>query len=72
MALNKELDRQSDQLDSENARLRMHIRECNAEEKRTHQTTVKLERDIKEQQDQMASLDNNIAAIEQDIQEAER
>lgn len=50
----------------------MHIRECNAEEKRTHQTTVKLERDIKEQQDQMAKLDNTITAIEQETQEAEK
>ena len=43
------MERQSDQLEHENARLNMHKRECAAEVKRTNETTVKLEREVKDQ-----------------------
>ena len=45
------MERQSDQLDHENARLAMHKRECAGEVKRTNETTVKLEKTVKDQSD---------------------
>jgi hypothetical protein len=47
------MERQSDQLDHENARLNMHKRECESEVKRTNETTVKLEREVTDQADQI-------------------
>jgi len=65
------MDRQNEQLAQENDRLRGHIREAQAEQQRTRDTSEKLGREMKEQAGAIERLEVDIDDLTQEINSKE-
>ena len=72
LGYNKELEQQGEQLQSENARLRSHIRDCQNEQQRTRQFAENLSHEASDKQSIIQRIDANIQSVEDEIRDKER